>query len=90
MREAIRALPDGVYTSEIWNNPLGTPLRYPLKITVQGDAIELDFAGAPRATAAGRPELHLQLHRGARDLSDEVHADARRCAAMPAAIGRSR
>ena len=44
---AIRALPDGVYTSEIWNNPLGEKLRYPLKITVQGDAIELDFAGAP-------------------------------------------
>ncbi len=47
IRSAIRALPDGVYASEIWNNPLGTKLRYPLKITVQGDAIELDFAGAP-------------------------------------------
>jgi 5-oxoprolinase (ATP-hydrolysing)/N-methylhydantoinase A len=47
IRSAIRALPDGVYTSEIWNNPLGTKLRYPLKITVQGDAIELDFTGAP-------------------------------------------
>jgi 5-oxoprolinase (ATP-hydrolysing)/N-methylhydantoinase A len=31
----------------VWNNPLGTPLRYPLKLTVKGDAIELDFAGAP-------------------------------------------
>jgi 5-oxoprolinase (ATP-hydrolysing) len=47
MRDAIRALPDGVYTSEIWNNPLGEKLNYPLKLTVQGDAIELDFAGAP-------------------------------------------
>jgi 5-oxoprolinase (ATP-hydrolysing)/N-methylhydantoinase A len=47
MRNAIRALPDGVYTSEIWNNPLGAKLRYPVKVTVQGDAIELDFAGAP-------------------------------------------
>ena len=47
MRDAIRAIPDGVYTSEIWNNPLGEPLRYPLKLTVQGDAIELDFEGAP-------------------------------------------
>jgi 5-oxoprolinase (ATP-hydrolysing) len=47
MREAIRALPDGVYRSEIWNNPLGQKLNYPLKISVQGDAIELDFAGAP-------------------------------------------
>jgi 5-oxoprolinase (ATP-hydrolysing) len=47
MRDAIRALPDGVYQSEIWNNPLGQTLNYPLKLTVQGDAIELDFAGAP-------------------------------------------
>ena len=47
MRDAIAALPDGVYTSEIWNNPLGTPLRYPVKLTVQGDGIEVDFDGAP-------------------------------------------
>ena len=47
MRDAIAAIPDGVYTSEVWNNPLGTPLRYPLKITVAGDTVELDFAGAP-------------------------------------------
>jgi 5-oxoprolinase (ATP-hydrolysing) len=47
MRAAIRALPDGVYHSEIWNNPLGERLHYPLRLTVQGDAIELDFEGAP-------------------------------------------
>jgi 5-oxoprolinase (ATP-hydrolysing) len=53
MREAIRALPDGVYRSEIWNNPLGQKLNYPLKITVQGDAIELDFTGAPEQLPQG-------------------------------------
>ena len=53
MRDAIRALPDGVYHSEIWNNPLGEQLNYPLKITVQGDAIELDFAGAPAQLPQG-------------------------------------
>ena len=47
VRAAIRAMPDGVYHSEIWNNPLGTRLRYPVQITVAGDAIELDFEGAP-------------------------------------------
>ena len=47
MREAITALPDGVYTSEVWNNPLGTPLRYPVKVTVKGDTIEVDFEGSP-------------------------------------------
>ena len=53
MRDAIRVLPDGVYHSEIWNNPLGEKLNYPLKITVQGDAIELDFAGAPAQLPQG-------------------------------------
>ena len=53
MREAIRALPNGTYSNEVWNNPLGTPLRYPLKLTVAGEAIELDFAGAPPQLAQG-------------------------------------
>jgi len=47
MREAIRAIPDGDYQSEIWNNPLGTFERYPLKLTVAGDEIHIDFTGAP-------------------------------------------
>ena len=53
MREAIRALPDGVYRSEICNNPLGETLRYPVKITVAGDTIEVDFEGAPLQQARG-------------------------------------
>ncbi len=47
VRDAIRAMPDGVYRSEIWNNPLGTRLRYPVEITVAGDSIEIDFEGVP-------------------------------------------
>ena len=47
MREAIRAIPDGIYESEIWKNPLGSPQRYPLKLTVSGDEIHLDFTSAP-------------------------------------------
>ncbi|MGK9165020.1 hydantoinase B/oxoprolinase family protein [Inquilinus limosus] len=53
MREAIAALPDGVYRSEIENNPLGERLRYPLELTVQGDRITLDFAGAPAQLPQG-------------------------------------
>ena len=53
MREAIRALPDGTYESEIFNNPLGTQLRYPVKVTVAGDTIEVDFAGAPPQQVQG-------------------------------------
>jgi 5-oxoprolinase (ATP-hydrolysing)/N-methylhydantoinase A len=47
MRDAITAIADGVYRSEIHNNPLGEILRYPLKLTVKGDQIELDFDGVP-------------------------------------------
>jgi 5-oxoprolinase (ATP-hydrolysing) len=53
MREAIAAIPDGVYESEIWNNPLGTPYRYPLKVIVKGETVELDFTGAPAQLAQG-------------------------------------
>ncbi len=53
MRTAIRALPDGVYTSEIWNNPLGQKLRYPLRLTVRDDTIALDFTGAPAQLPQG-------------------------------------
>ncbi|UFN49732.1 hydantoinase B/oxoprolinase family protein [Roseomonas sp. OT10] len=47
MRDAISALPDGDYFGEIRNNPMGQELRYPLRLTVAGDAIHLDFDGAP-------------------------------------------
>jgi len=53
MRDAIRTLRDGVYRSEIWNNPLGEKLHYPLKITVRGDSVEIDFTGAPAQLAQG-------------------------------------
>jgi 5-oxoprolinase (ATP-hydrolysing)/N-methylhydantoinase A len=52
-RAAIRAIPDGVYTSSISNNPLGEELTYPLKVTVAGDAIELDFEGTPAQLPRG-------------------------------------
>src|SRR5262245_11583029 len=47
IREAIRKIPDGTYRSEIWNDGLGTPLRYSIAVNVRGDAIDVDFAGAP-------------------------------------------
>jgi 5-oxoprolinase (ATP-hydrolysing)/N-methylhydantoinase A len=47
MREAIATLPDGKYHGEVSNNPLGTRLTYPLALTVSGDSIHMDFAGAP-------------------------------------------
>ncbi|MBV9373896.1 MAG: hydantoinase B/oxoprolinase family protein, partial [Alphaproteobacteria bacterium] len=53
MREAIARVPDGVYESEIWNDGLGTPERYPVRITVQGDRLAVDLDGAPPQTRRG-------------------------------------
>ena len=53
MRDAIRRLPDGTYESEIWNDGLDTPERYPVSITVDGDELEVDFAGAPPQSRRG-------------------------------------
>jgi 5-oxoprolinase (ATP-hydrolysing)/N-methylhydantoinase A len=53
MREAIRAIPNGVYHSTISNNPLGTELTYPLKVTVHDESIELDFEGVPAQLPQG-------------------------------------
>jgi 5-oxoprolinase (ATP-hydrolysing)/N-methylhydantoinase A len=47
MRDAIRAIPDGTYHAVTTNNPMGQKLSYPLALTVRGDEISLDFAGAP-------------------------------------------
>ena len=53
MRDAVRAIPDGTYLSECWTSPVDEPLRIPLKLTVAGDTIELDFDGAPDQLKVG-------------------------------------
>src|SRR4029453_16985171 len=47
MREAIRRVPDGVYESVIENDGMGTPHRFPVRITVAGEPIDVDFPAAP-------------------------------------------
>jgi 5-oxoprolinase (ATP-hydrolysing) len=53
MRAAITALPDGEYTSSVSLSPVDAELTLPLRLTVAGDRIELDFAGAPPQLAQG-------------------------------------
>ena len=53
MRSAIRALPDGVYSSSVSLSPVDAELTLPLRLTVAGDAVHLDFAGAPAQLAVG-------------------------------------
>jgi N-methylhydantoinase B len=53
MREAIAALPDGVYESDVTHDGFEEPIRIHCKLTVAGDTIAIDYAGStgqlPRA-----------------------------------------
>ncbi len=52
-REAIRAIPDGVYEGEDFVDDNGfteEPLRVAVKISVDGDSLEFDFAGSAAQT----------------------------------------
>lgn len=53
MRDAIRAIPNGVHTSTISYNPLGTHMTVPVKVVIKDDEIELDFEGAPPEVPLG-------------------------------------
>ncbi len=46
MRAAIRALPDGVYTHTAISDGLAQPIKLEMKMTVNGNTIEVDFAGS--------------------------------------------
>ncbi len=53
MRAAITALPDGEYTSAVTLSPVDAEMTLPLRLTVAGDRILLDFTGAPPQLAQG-------------------------------------
>ncbi len=53
MRDAITALPDGVYEHVVQGDGIDDILTYPIKISVQGDEVAVDFAGAPPQTERG-------------------------------------
>ena len=47
MREAIAALPDGRYEHVVEADGIDTHMRFPIRIEVRGDEIEVGFEGAP-------------------------------------------
>jgi N-methylhydantoinase B len=56
MRAAIRAVPDGVYAFEDFLDDFGPgtePLRVAVTVTVDGDAMTIDYAGSSPQTASG-------------------------------------
>ncbi|MGE0753353.1 hydantoinase B/oxoprolinase family protein [Pseudorhodoplanes sp.] len=53
VREEIRKVPNGVYTSTAAFNGAGERLEIPVKITVNDDTIEVDYEGCPPQVAKG-------------------------------------
>jgi N-methylhydantoinase B len=56
MREAIRGIPDGAYTFEDYLDDCGPstePVRVSVRVTVEGDRLEVDYSGSSPQTASG-------------------------------------
>lgn len=53
MRDAIRALPNGVYEYDVWADGLDDPAHLLCKLTVHDDWIEVDYAGSDAQRSRG-------------------------------------
>ena len=54
MRRAIKELPDGEYTNEVYTDGMGDPLLIKVRIEISGDEIAVDFDGsAPQIDRGG-------------------------------------
>lgn len=56
IRNAIRQIPDGVYTFEDWMDDYGPgtdPLRVVVTVTVRGDSVDIDYTGSSPQTESG-------------------------------------
>ena len=53
MREAIAALPDGVYENEAYTDGFDEPIRLCVVITVEGDEMSIDYAGSAPQSERG-------------------------------------
>jgi N-methylhydantoinase B len=53
MRDAIRAIPDGVYEQVCHTDGYGDPIRIQLRLTVRGDEIECDYSGSSEQVERG-------------------------------------
>ena len=53
MREAISAIPDGVYEHAMWSDGFEEPVLLKAKVTVAGDELTVDHAGSSRQSRFG-------------------------------------
>ncbi len=53
MREAIRQLPNGVYTNEAWSDGFDVPIRLAVTVTIRDEDVDIDFAGSSEQSSWG-------------------------------------
>jgi 5-oxoprolinase (ATP-hydrolysing) len=53
VRRAIKQLPNGIYTNEIWADGVNFPLKFPVQVIIKEDQISIDFKGAPNQLPSG-------------------------------------
>jgi N-methylhydantoinase B len=53
LRDAIRELPNGSYEHETWCDGIDVPLRLAVRVIIEDDAVEIDFAGTSPQTEHG-------------------------------------
>lgn len=53
VRRAIEAIPDGVYPYEMWIDGFDAPIKFVLKLTVQGSEVVMDYTGTSPQTHRG-------------------------------------
>ncbi|MEM6797319.1 MAG: hydantoinase B/oxoprolinase family protein [Acidobacteriota bacterium] len=53
LRSAIREVPDGRYEHEVWSDGFEEPLRLRVAVTVDGESVDIDFAGSSPQSARG-------------------------------------
>lgn len=53
MRDAIRQLPNGVYTNEAWSDGFDVPIRLAVTVTIRDEDVDIDFAGSSEQSRWG-------------------------------------
>jgi N-methylhydantoinase B len=53
LRDAIRRIPNGCYTNEVWSDGFEEPIRIRVAVTVEDKDIGIDFAGSSRQSRRG-------------------------------------
>lgn len=53
LRTAIRALPNGRYTNEVWSDGFEEPIRLCVAVMVEDEAVHIDFAGSSPQSQRG-------------------------------------